>query len=439
VSANGVAHEPQAPPSGARLALMLLLAINLFNFIDRQVLAAVIPEIEYTLFPEGGNHDRELGALTTAFMVSYMLLAPVFGWLGDRASRWVLVGSAVVFWSLASGASGLAPGLAAATGIATPFVLLFCTRCFVGVGEAAYAPVAPTMLSDLYPVRQRGRILSWFYVAVPVGGALGYVLGGQVAFHTGDWRWAFYLVVPPGLALGACCLLMREPRRGQTDSQREAHRKARWADYLVLLRTPSYVLDSVGYTALMFAMGAIAAWLPKYISVYRQAGDLATVNTSVGLIIVVSGVTATLLGGWLGDALRSRFPGSYFLVSGLAMLLALPAFLAALYVPFPFAWGLIFVTCFCLFLCTGPVNTILANVTHPALRSTGFALNVFLIHALGDVISPMIVGAVNDANGGDMNPGFLMLCFPVLIAALAWLWGARYLERDTARAPTSLR
>jgi MFS family permease len=316
---------------------------------------------------------------------------------------------------------------------------MFCTRCFVGVGEAAYAPVAPTMLSDLYPVERRGQILAWFYAAIPVGTALGFFLGGAVLAHFEDWRWAFYLVVPPGLLLGVCCFFMREPPRGQADALAgENLRSARWADYLHLFRTPSYVLNLVGYTALTFATGGIGAWMPKYISTYRQAGDLADVNLFFGAILVVSGLTATLAGGWAGDALRKRFAGSYFLVSGVAMLLGFPLLLSALYAPFPFAWVLIFLTCFCLFFNTGPINTILANVTHPAIRATGFALSVFVIHVLGDVISPPIIGAINDANDGDMNPAFLMVSFLILFGGIVWLFGIRYLERDTALAPTRL-
>ena len=397
MTANGVAmlEAPSARAAdkalpGARAALLLLLAVNLFNFIDRQVLAAVLPNIEHTVFPAGGDHDFELGWLTTAFMISYMLLAPVFGWLADHMSRWWLVGIGVILWSLASGASGLAPSVALATGLATPYALLFLTRCFVGVGEAAYGPVASTMLSDLYPVQRRGQILAWFYVAVPVGSALGYVLGGQLAEHLG-WEWAFYSVVPPGLVLGLWCFFMREPPRGQAESTASPPRQARWADYLVLLKTPSYVLDTLGYTAQTFVLGGIAAFMPKYISVYRDAGNLADVNLYFGLIVVVSGLMGTLAGGWAGDALRRRYSGSYFLVSGLSMLAGFPLFLGALFIDFPFAWVLIFLTCFCLFFSTGPVNTILANVAPPSIRATGFALNVLLIHALGDVISPPII------------------------------------------------
>jgi MFS family permease len=160
---------------------VLLLLINMFNYIDRQVLAAVLPKIETAFLPDDPDPKAKLGLLTTAFMVAYMVLAPLFGWLGDRTSRWLLAGVGVVLWSLATGASGLATG----------FVVLLLTRCCVGVGEAAYGPVAPGIISDLYPVSRRGSVLAWFYVAIPVGSALGFVIGGLVADTAWGWRGAF--------------------------------------------------------------------------------------------------------------------------------------------------------------------------------------------------------------------------------------------------------
>jgi MFS transporter, Spinster family, sphingosine-1-phosphate transporter len=445
MTADGVATlEPptagtgQRSLPGARTALLLLLVVNMFNYIDRQVLAAVETDIEASFFPESEyprdpvtkkrldpTIEGQIGSLNTAFMFSYMLLAPLFGWLADRSSRWLLIGTGVILWSLATGATGLATG----------FGVLWITRCFVGVGEAAYGPVAPTLIADLYPVSKRGSKLAWFFVAIPVGSALGYVLGGLVASWTGDWRWAFYIVVPPGLLLGLWCVLMREPPRGQADAVTRSQ-PARWKDYVTILKTPSYTLVTLGMTAMTFAMGALAMWMPRYVFLYRGWGDKATVNIIFGGLVVVSGLGATLLGGWVGDRLRSRFPGSYFLVSGAAMLLGFPLVLSVLWTPFPYAWILVFLSCFALFFNTGPSNTILANVTHPSVRASAFALNIFIIHALGDASSPAIVGLINGY--WDMNIGFAVVSFMFLVSAVFWLWGARYLERDTALAPTRL-
>jgi MFS family permease len=205
---------------------------------------------------------------------------------------------------------------------------------------------------------------------------------------------------------------------------------------MLLLRTPSYVLNTLGMTAMTFAIGGIGFWMPYYIHEYRRQPGLGRVNVLFGAIVVVAGLTATLLGGIAGDKLRDRFPGSYFLVSGAAMLVGFPLSVAMLYVPFPWAWLVIFLACFCLFFNTGPTNTILANVTHPSIRASAFALNILVIHALGDVASPLVIGVI--ASGNNMNVAFLFVSATILLGGILWLWGARYLERDTALAPERL-
>jgi MFS family permease len=483
-----------APRAG--LALGLLLAINLFNYIDRQVLSAVLKRIELDadIFrPDDPNLRTKLGLLATAFMASYMLLAPVFGRLSDRLPRWRVVGVGVILWSVASGASGLAGTYAA----------LLLTRCFVGVGEAAYGPVAPSMLSDLYPERVRGRVLAGFYLAIPVGSALGFVIGGQVAEWTGDWRWAFYVVVIPGLLLGLLCFLMREPPRlgpsldRQSTSYRETVQR--------VVRVPSWVYCTAGMTFWTFVLGGVALWIPHYIfdrearfvindetvqrladlrasnevplvppdvvdKVRKLAGpdrltveELATrlrdalgpdlqrqyqsrvygattahdsptlggIDFRFGAIVVISGLGATVLGGWLGDRLRGRWSGAYFKVSGYTTLLAFPFFLGLLYSPFPLAWGMIFAAVFLLFMNTGPTNTILANVTPSVLRPAAFALNILIIHALGDAISPWILGWVADRS--SLERAMELIAAFILVAGLVWVWGARHLDADTRR------
>jgi MFS family permease len=419
--AKGQSPEADIVLPGARSSLVLLLLINLFNYIDRYVLAAVEPAIRDEFFrADDPKALAKMGSLATAFMVSYMVAAPLFGWLADRMSRWLLVGVGVILWSLASGGSGLAPA----------FGILLITRLFVGIGEAGYGPAAPTIISDLYPVRRRGAVLSWFYMAIPVGSALGYVLGGVVAQYWG-WRWAFYVVVPPGILLGVLCLLKRDPRVG-TDAHKSA-KKATLRDYLALLRIRSYVLDCAGMTAMTFAIGGISFWMPHYVAEYRQAGSLAHVNTVFGGLTVVGGLTATLLGGITGDKLRDRFPGSYFLVSGAGILIACPFVILMLYTPFPAAWAFVFLAVFFLFFNTGPSNTILANVTRPGVRATAFALNIFVIHALGDAVSPPLLGAIVGAEH-RWNAAFFVVAGVMALAGVLWLVGAKYLEADTRAA-----
>jgi MFS family permease len=459
------ANEKERPSlfSGATLALALLLAINLFNYIDRYVLAALVPSIRASFAARGENiSSQQMGYLAPAFLVSYMVGAPIFGWLGDRSSRWRLIALGVVLWSLASGASGLAG----------TFTALFLTRCFVGIGEAAYGPVAPTVIADLYPVERRGRVLAWFYCAIPVGSALGYALGGQVSghadvvqaataavgtpaqptawpssaaalvtelYHRDDWRRGFYLVVIPGIALGLLSLIMREPRRGQSEGVSVTEpRKLGWNDFRRLFAIRSYTLNTLGMAAMTFAFGGLAFWMPTYLVEERGAPRLAGVDcqSAFGGLTALAGLLATLAGGLAGDRLRSRFSGAYFLVSGATMLIGFPMVLLFLWTPFPWNWLVIFVAVFCLFFNTGPTNTILANVTHPAIRANAFAVNIFIIHILGDVISPSIIGSIRDNTPhNSFVSAFIVVSLMILIGGIIWLWGARYLAEDTRLAP----
>ena len=417
------------PLPGARMALLLLLSINLFNYIDRQILSAVEPDIRRHLLLNADPNDPhtkvKMGLLALAFMLTYMTMAPVFGILAERRSRWTLVALGVALWSLASGASGLAG----------TFVILLITRCLVGVGEAAYGPIAPTIISDLYPVESRGRVLSWFYLAIPIGSALGYAIGGQFAAldpALQSWRWAFYAVVPPGLLLGWWALRMRAPRRGAADVV-VATSRPKMKDYLQLLRNRSYVRNTIGMTAMTFAIGGVAFWTPEYLQMHHvQPLWGIEARTAFGILTALAGLIATLAGGIAGDRLHQRWSGSYFIVSGLALIIAAPCFLLFLGMSFPAAWIGLFLVVFLLFFNIGPTNTILANVTHPSIRATAFAVNIFIIHALGDAISPLIIGAIADRS--SLAVGFALTSVFMVLGGAVWLIGARHLAADTAAA-----
>ncbi|HJT82591.1 MAG TPA: MFS transporter [Chthoniobacterales bacterium] len=409
--------------TGPRAALTLLLAINLFNYIDRYILAAVLPTLKHEFLAGDPNQNGKAGLWTTAFLVTYMCAAPLFGWLADRFSRWLLIGISVAVWSLASGWSGLAMS----------FGMLLFTRVFVGIGEAGYGPAAPTIIADMYPIQKRGKVLAWFYAAIPVGSALGYMFGGSIADHLG-WRWAFYLVVPPGLLLGALCVMMRDPRT--MAKERAARRRPTMADYRRLLRIPSYLINTAAMTVMTFAIGGFSAWLPDYIFHDRRdelspgSDSLGNIDFTFGAITASAGLIATVLGGWTGDKLREKFPSSYFLISGIGMLLAFPATLGVIYLPFPGAWVMIFLAVFFLFFNTGPSNTALANVSPPMVRATAYALNILIIHLLGDAISPPLIGVVRDR--WNMDVALAGVSVMMLAAGALWFWGTRFLGRDTA-------
>ena len=408
--------------SGAYGALLLLLGINLFNYIDRQILAALEPDIRASFFaPDDPNRMTKTGLLPVAFFVTYMFSAPILGFLADRISRWVIVGIAVILWSFASGASGLAAA----------FWILFATRIFVGIGEGGYGPAAPTILSDLFPIETRGRIMAIFCAAIPVGSALGYVIGGLIGAHLG-WRWAFYLVAPPGLLLGLLCFWQRDPRVAADHLAQKSPRRS-LRDYLNLFRTRSYLINCVAMTLMTFVTGGLGFWVPAYLRYRNQSPDVGV--TIFGLITVVAGLISTLLGGVIADRLRSRFAGSYFWVSGIGMLIACPFFIVTLYVSFPVAWIAMFFAIFFLFLNTGPSNTALANVSLPAVRATAFAVNIFVIHALGDVQAFWLLGYIGGHK--NMHVAFLFVSGIIFASGLAWLIGAKYLPADTAAVETA--
>ena len=403
--------------SGARTALFLLLGINLFNYIDRQILAALEPDIRATFFAPGDvNAMWKTGLLGDAFFVTYMISAPILGFLADRISRWIIVGFAVVLWSLASGGSGLA----------ATFTILFATRIFVGIGEGGYGPAAPTILADLFPIEIRGRVMAIFYTAIPVGSALGYVIGGVVGAHLG-WRWAFYLVTLPGLLLGLLCFWQRDPRVSEHHLAQESSRRG-IGDYLKLFRTRSYLINCVAQTLMTFVTGGLGFWAAAYLRYRNQSPDVGM--TIFGLIMVVAGLVSTLLGGIIADRLRSRFAGSYFLVSGIGMLIACPLFIATLYIPFPAAWITMFLAIFFLFLNTGPSNTALANVSLPAVRATAFAANIFVVHAFGDVQAFWLLGYIG--GHANMHVAFLFVSAIIFASGVTWLLGVKYLSADTA-------
>ena len=405
------------PGSAAKTALLLLLGINLFNYIDRQILAALEPDIRATFFaPNDPNAMTKTGLLGDAFFVTYMLSAPILGLLADRISRWLIVGSAVILWSLASGGSGLA----------ATFGILFATRIFVGIGEGGYGPAAPTIIADLFPIQTRGRVMAIFYTAIPVGSALGYVIGGLVGAHMG-WRWAFYLVAPPGILLGLLCFLQRDPRIGAQHVERESPRRS-LRDYVKLFQTRSYLINCVAQTLMTFVTGGLGFWVSAYLRYRNQSPSVGM--TIFGLITVVAGLVSTLLGGVIADKLRSRFAASYFWVSGIGMLIACPFFVATLYTPFPAAWVPMFFAIFFLFVNTGPSNTALANVSLPAVRATAFAVNILVIHALGDVQAFWLLGYIGGHT--NMHVAFLFVSGIIFLSGLVWLIGVKYLPADTA-------
>ena len=405
------------------MILGLLFCINLLNYIDRYVLPGVLTLIEQA-FP--GISKERLGWLAPAFLIVYMVTSPIFGFLGDRAPRKLIVGLGVQLWSVATTAAAAVRS----------YRQLFLSRMAVGIGEAAYGTTAPTIIADLYPKAARGRALSFFYTAIPVGGALGYALGGAIGAHWG-WRAAFLVVGLPGLLVGLAAYFIVEPARGASEGAGEQQlrrflaRAVRLRDYLALLRNRSFLLNTAGMAAYTYAVGGISYWMPTYLNQQRRL-PVEVANFRFGLVTVATGLCGTLLGAQLADRLAKRIRGAYFLVSGVTMVLAFPAFYLALVSDDPAVyWPALVVAELLIFANTGPSNTIIANVTLPSLRTGAFAVNIFIIHALGDAISPVIMGAIADRS--SLGAAFLSTSGVVILSGLLWLAGTPFLGRDTDR------
>jgi MFS family permease len=403
-------------PGKARFALFVLFAVNFLNYIDRYILSAVGALIGQT-FSLG---DVQIGWLGSMFMVAYMVASPIAGVLADRFPRRYFVGGGVIIWSVATFLSGLAGSYPA----------LLLARSFIGVGEAGFGGVAPTLISDFFPKEIRGRMLSFFYVAIPVGSALGYLLGGAVG-HRYGWRVAFFVAGAPGVLFGILSFLMAEPARGAGEGVKGGgERRFRAGEVLALWKNRSYVSTVLGMSAMTFTLGGMGFWFPTFF--YRLRGlPLEEANGLFGGITVLAGLTGTFLGGFLGDFFAKKTPKSYLLVSGWGMLLAVPPALFGLmahskhvYVPALFLAEVL------VFLNTGPANAVLVNVVLPEIRATAIAFAIFVYHLLGDAPSPVLIGKASDALG-SLQSALMLTVVGMVFSGVFYLFGARSLAADT--------
>jgi len=393
----------------ARYALAILTFINLFNYVDRWIVAAVAQSLKLSL----RLSDAQLGATVSGFIVVYALTSPIFGTLGDRRARPPLIALGVGIWSLATGLAGFARG----------FWTLFLTRSTVGVGEAAYGTIAPTIIADAFPLEKRGRVMSIFFAAIPVGSAAGFILGG-LADHLFGWRAAFWLAGFPGLALAMAVLLVKDPPRGQNDAEQAPHASGTGVldAYRDLLHNRAYILSVLGYAAWTFAVGGLGFWMPSFLE--RSRGMARTDATmTFGIILFITGFAGTFIGGWLGDALLKRTKQSYLWVSGIATLLAAPlTFIGLTNVNRPVYISAIFVAEILIFICTGPVNSAIINAVSPIERATAVGLSVLVMHVLGDIPSPPLIGAISDHS--SLDRAVLMVPVMVFVSGLIWTYAA---------------
>jgi predicted MFS family arabinose efflux permease len=418
--ANMSKQAPKSWLSTAGWGLAILSFINLFNYLDRFLVPALFESLKQS---ELRLSDSELGLLMSGFLAVYTLAAPVFGALGDHRGRPRLIAFGVGCWSLATTLSGFAGS----------FIALLAARASVGIGEAAYGTIAPSLLSDFFPADKRGRVMAIFFCAIPVGSALGYVVGGLMDVHFG-WRAAFFVAGIPGLALAALCLSMQDPPRGAQDAGQPADdppdsglgAQTR-ATYRRLMANRPYVFTVLGYAAYTFAMGGLASWMPAFLERIRGMPH-ATATISFGYIVVITGLVGTFIGGWLGDYCNKYSRYGDLLVSAVATVIAAPFVWFALTVGSQTAYLVCMVTAqLLMFLSTGPINATIVNLVRPHERASAVALSVFAIHLLGDAVSPYLIGRLSDAS--SLAQAVKIVPIAVLVSGALWGWAAREQSR----------
>lgn len=382
-----------------KVVLIILFLINLFNYIDRQVLFAVFPLLSDDLHLT----DAQLGVLGSLFMIVYTLTAPVIAYFADRSPRQIWVSVCSCLWSIAT----------ALTGLAKDFYHIAIARSFIGIGEAGFTSVSPSLAAEGFKPEIRARILAILGLALPLGSALGYLLGGVIGQNYG-WRMAFYLLSIPGLLLAIVAFIyIKDKRKPAKDEQIKV------SAYLQFFKSKSFVFLSLAGAMATFTLGGLAAWMPTYF--HRYYGfTVAQAGTHFGALIIISGLIGTLGGGILADFLIKFTKRAYFYTVLFGYAMALPLGLLGLLCESQtlallcFGLAMSFV-----FLQTGSLNAAIISITSVKIRSMAFALNIFILHALGDAISPMTIGKISESF--DLHLA-VFICITFLIPAIVFIY-----------------
>lgn len=399
---------------GANKLLIVLALINLFNFLDRYVLSALLEPIKEELHIK---NDGDMGRLATAFMLGYFVTSPIFGYLGDRLSRRKLMAIGIIGWSLGTCLTGIAQGFS---------FMIFC-RVMVGLGEASFGAIGPAVISDAFDKKQRNKAITFYSLAVPLGAALGFALGGIIGAHLG-WRNAFFITGIPGFLLAGLLYFVPEPTRGQSDGDETENQKISLKSIFTLFSNREYLFANLGYICYTFAMGAFSFWGPAFLS--RVHGlNIDDASLFLGPTLVVGGILGTIIGGYFANKWRAKRASGYARLLMISVLIAVPfSFVSFLTEDTIVSMVCIAISLIFLFQATGPINTVIVESVAPNMRSSAMAICIFMIHAFGDLWSPELVGRVSDQFDENLRMGMLILPGAFLLAGLFWFYLAK--EQD---------
>lgn len=409
----GVRHPPGALP-----AFSLLFIIHLVNYADRYVPSAVKGQIQ----AQYGLDDFQSSFPLTVFIIAYMIFSPLFGYLSDKGySRTRLISAGVISWSVLTALTAAAPNYAI-------FVLI---RAAVGIGEASYIVITPSMLADYYQVDDRNRMIGLWSLAIPIGAAVGFGLGGVIGEELG-WRSAFVALGLPGILLGLLVLRLTDPVRGATDPPAvramvaASKQLSNLQVYKTLLRNPVFVLGALGQAFNTFGAGGVADWMPTYLQ-QRLSLSEADAGLAVGAATVVGGICGGLFGPWLAQRLDGKVRNAYLAVAGWTTLVGAVLLILLLQLEnAPLAILLLAVCEVGLWAYLGPIWALFVNAVHPLHRTRAAAIAVFIEHLLGDAASPSIIGAVSDRVG--LSVAMVIVPAAWTLAGIVWLGGSRWLE-----------
>jgi len=379
------------------ISVAILCYVNLINYMDRMTVAGVLLQIQETF----GLSQGQSGLLQTVFILVYMIAAPTFGYLGDRYNRRYLMAFGVFLWSLTTLIGSFMPTYGT-------FLLL---RCLVGVGEASYSTIAPTLIADMFVKDMRSKMLAVFYFAIPVGSGLGYMIGAEtatIATNMGaeeGWRWG--LRVTPVMGLIAVILIMwvmQQPSRGEVEGGAHLAATSFASDLRYLAGNRSFVASTLAFTCVTYVAGALSWWGPSFVEQGIAVQESPNVNVNAvafvfGAIAMAAGLVGVPLGSFSGQWVRRRWGFGDPLVCGAGLLLSCPCLAAAMWlagVDAKAAYAVVFFGQVFLNLNWSIISDMVLYIVIPTRRSSAEAFQILFSHALGDAGSPYIVGVVAD-------------------------------------------